>query len=202
MEKQEIVFREVSCAFIENGRTNFTQLELSKRLELSLSIVNKAVRNLSDINAVRIKQRSFDVIALDRLLLYWATHRTLKKDTIYQTRVDMSVRDIEKTMPDGIAFTGYTAYRLLFKEAPADYSEVYLYAGKDILYGIKRRFAAHEGVPNVIVLKCDTVLENAIDGHKLKNSSVCAAQLFVDLWNMNQWYSKDFVDALARRVGI
>jgi hypothetical protein len=201
MERREIIFREVGCAYIE-GRTNFTQLELSRTLGLSLSIVNKAIRDLSDINAVRIKQRSFDIIAYDRLLLYWATHRNLKKDIIYRTRADMQVRDIERNMPENIAFTGYTAYKLLFKETPADYSEVYLYATNNSVSELKRRFPQRDGVPNLIVLKCDPDLENRIMGRRLVNSSVCPSQLFSDLWNMNEWYSKDFVDALSKRVGI
>ncbi len=201
MNKQEIVFRKIGCSCIE-GRSSFTQLELSKELDVSLSIVNAAVTNLKDINAVRVKQRSLDVIALDRLLLYWATHRNLKKDIVYQTRANAPVKEIERNMPNGIAFTGYTGYRLVFNEAPADYSEVYLYATEESLKEIKRRFEPNDRIPNVIVLRCDSDLETAIKRHRLKASSVCPAQLFADLWNMNQWYAKDFVDALSKRLGI
>ena len=201
MNRREIVFRTIACGYIE-GKRSFTQLEISKDLGVSLSIVNGAVTGLEGINAVRVKPRSFEVVALDRLLLYWATHRNLKKDIVYQTRADMPTKGIEKGMPDGVAFTGYTAYRFLFNEAPADYSEVYLYATEDGLKEIKRRFSTNSKIPNIIVLKCDGEMEKAIKEHKLKASSVCTAQLFVDLWNMNQWYAKDFVDALSRRLGI
>ena len=202
MEKQEIVFRYLSDAFIGEGLSSFTQLSLSKELGLSLSVVNKAVRNLSDINAARVKNRSFDVIALDRLLLYWATHRSLKKDIIYKTRVDLPIRAIERQMPDKIAFTGYTAYKLLFKETPADYSEVYLYVTESSLAEVKRRFPQRNGVSNMIAIRCDSDLDDKINSRKLRGSSVSPAQLFVDLWNMNEWYSKDFIDALSKRVGI
>jgi hypothetical protein len=111
------------------------------------------VTSLRDINAVRVKQRSFEVTALDRLLLYWATHRSLKKDIVYQTRADAQVKDIERGMPNEIAFTGYTAYKFLFNEVPADYSEVYVYATDNGLKEVKRRFGANGKIPNVIVRK-------------------------------------------------
>ncbi|MGI0141368.1 MAG: hypothetical protein ACREBF_01810 [Candidatus Micrarchaeales archaeon] len=201
MNGQETVYRRIACGFLD-GEGSFTQLSLSKSLGLSLSTVNAAVVNLRDISAVRVKQRSFEVVAFDRLLLYWATHRLLKKDIIYQTRVDMPVREIERSMPQEIAFTGYTAYRLIFKEAPADYSEVYVYATEPGLSIVKKRFPKNDKIPNVVVLKCDGNLKNAIEQGKLKHSSVCEAQVFVDLWNMGEWYAKDYVDALAKRVGI
>lgn len=199
MNRQDIVFRAIGCSYID-GKRSFTQLGLSNELRVSLSIVNGAIGNLKEIGAVRVKSRSFDVVALDRLLLYWATHRSLKKDIVYQTRANLSVKDIERSMPEGIAFTGYSGYRSLFKETPADYSEVYLYATDDGLKEIKKRFESNDKISNIIVLKCDSNLETAIKEHRLKNSSVCAAQLFVDLWNMNQWYAKDFVDALSKRL--
>ncbi len=202
MNKKEIVFRRLSCGYIDDGRRSFTQLDLSRELGVSLSIVNAAVTSLRDVNAVRVKQRSLEIMSLDRLLLYWATHRSLRKDIVYQIGVQAPALEIEKSMPGGIAFTGYTAYRFLFKEAPADYSEVYLYAGDDALAEIKSRFPPGKRAPNLFVLKCDSDLEKSINGRKLKNSSVCEAQLFVDLWNMNEWYAKDYVDALSKRLGI
>lgn len=201
MNKQEIVFRQIGCGYI-SGKRSFTQSGLSKEAGLSLSIVNAAVTRLSEINAVHVKRRSFEVIALDRLLLYWATHRSIKKDIIYQTRADMPVREIERGMPEGIAFTGYTAYRLLFRDVPADYSEVYLYATPTALDTIKRRFEPNDKIPNVIVLRSDSGLQKMIDMKQNGHSSVCEAQLFVDLWNMNQWYAKDYTDALMERLGI
>jgi hypothetical protein len=201
MKKQEIVFREICCGYTE-GRRSFTQLELARTLGLSLSTVNAALSNLRDISAVRIMQRSFEIIALDRLLLYWATHRNLKNDIIYETRADAPVKEIERNMPGGVAFTAYTAYRALFGESVADYSEVYVYATAEGLSEIKRRFGPSRKIANIIVLEADAVLGAAMAGHKLKRSSVCEAQVFVDLWNAGEWYAKDYVDALSARLGI
>ncbi len=194
-----MVFREIGCSFIE-GKSRFTQLEISKKLGLSLSIVNGALKNLSEINAVKIMPKGFEIVAFDRMLLYWATHRNLKKDIIYSTRAEAKVTDIEKSMPSGIAFTGYTAYKFLFEEVPADYSEVYLYATTEALEEIKTRFAQNSKRPNVFVLKCAADMENPIIHKRLKKMCVCGAQLFADLWNMEEWYAKDFADALYARL--
>jgi hypothetical protein len=201
MKQQEMVYRHIACAYIDGVR-KLTQLGTAEALELPLSTVNGAVRNLEAINAIRIGKRSFEVLDLGRLLLYWATKRKPDSDIAYQTRVDEPVKDIEGSMPDDIAFTCYSAYRLLFKDAPADYSEVYVYATDQSLGEIMRRFRGREGPPNITVFRADRVLETEIASKRLRHSSVCTAQLFVDLWNVKVWYAKDFTDALARRLGI
>ncbi|MDG7038676.1 MAG: hypothetical protein JRN37_05925 [Nitrososphaerota archaeon] len=201
MHMKEVVIREIACEYLEGGR-NFTQLMLSRQLNLSLSLVNSAVRALSEISSVRVAQRGFEVISLNRLLLYWATHRQLSRDIVFTTRVALPVRDLERSMPDEIAFTGYTAYRFLYDEAPADYSEVYVYATVEGTSEIRRRFEPNGKVPNLTVMKADPNMEDAIRNHRLNKSSVCPAQLFVDLWNMKEWYARDYTDSLSRRLGI
>lgn len=201
MKKQEVVYKHIACGYI-NGQNKFTQLELADSLGLSLSTINNAISNLEAINAVRVNKRNFEIIAFDRLLLFWATKRRLENDIIYKTRVDASIKDIENRMPDDIAFTCYTAYKLLFKDVPADYSEVYVYATDESLKEIKNRFKSKTGPENLIVLKTDDELKSAIIGKRLKHSSVCEAQLFVDLWNLKAWYAKDFINALEKRLGI
>jgi hypothetical protein len=201
MKKQEIIFRSIACAYM-SGKRKFTQLELSNSLGLSLSVVNGAVRSLEEINAVRVGRRSFEVITLDRLLLYWATKRRLSNDIVYQTRIEEPVKEIEGSMPDEVAFTCYTAYKMLFRDVPADYSEVYVYAAEDSLDRIMSRFKKKEGPANVIVLSADDDLQRSITEKKLAHSSVCEAQIFVDLWNLKSWYAKDFIDAIQKRLGI
>jgi hypothetical protein len=201
MKKQETVYREIGCTYIE-GRRKFTQLELSRSLGLSLSTVNNAVSNLEAINAVSVSLRSFEVTSLPRLLLYWATKRKIESDVLYRTRAEEPVREIERNMPNEAAFTCYTAYKLTFNDAPADYSEVYAYATAEGTKEIIRRFRQKAGPPNLVVLKPDERLNMEIAAGKLKHSSVCTAQMFVDLWNLKEWYARDFVAALEKRLGI
>jgi len=198
MKKQELVYRALACRYIK-GENRFTQLGLSKELEISLSMINNVISKLESINAVRVALRSFSIVSLERLLLFWSTHRSLSNDIVYSTRVDMPVKGVEGGMPDGVAFTAYTAYKLTYRDVPADYGEVYMYATEELLYEVKQRFRRVEGTPNLFVLKADYLLTKEMENRKLVHSSVCMAQAFVDLWNIRTWYAKAFVDALNKR---
>ena len=199
MKKSDVVLREILCSYMD-GVNRFTQLYLSKKLGFSLSTVNASIKRLEEIGAVALKKRGFYMTDFYKALVFFATKRDLKRDVVYSTRINMSVRDIEKNLPDGVAFTAYTAYNLLFNEAPADYSEVYVYADAEALGEIKIRFKQEKGPPNLIVLKPDVKLLLDIKGKKLKRSCVCPAQLFSDLWNINTWYAKEYVKAFERMI--
>ena len=141
------------------------------------------------MNAVRIRKRGFDIIDVRKVLYYWASMRNVEKDIIYQTRVEEPVTKIEKQMPDNIVFTAYSAYKFKFENTPADYSEVYVYGTEEI----KKRFKPNNKIPNVFVLKKDNQIEKY-------GKSVTIASLFVDLWNLKQWYAKDFLKALEAKI--
>ena len=197
MKLNEILYREIAIDFL-NNKNKFTQKELSVRLGISLGNINKAVSNLQSINAVKIEKRSFNIIAFDKLLLYWATHRKLDKDIIYRSVSDLKVSEIENTMPNGIAFTAYTAYKKIYNTAPADYSEVFVYAVPDAVNIIKKRFQKQGKFPNIIVLNADKILSKRIINEKI--NAVPIPNLFVDLWNIRTWYAKEFIDALSKNI--
>jgi DNA-binding transcriptional regulator YhcF (GntR family) len=196
MKLYEIFYREVATDYL-SGRNSFTQKELSNRLGISIGNINKALKALEAVNAVRITSRSFSIIAIDRLLLYWAAHRKLNKDIVYKAFSDMRVSEIEASMPNGTAFTAYTAYKKIYKSTPADYSEVYVYATESALNEIERRFTRKNGAYNIFVLKADPVLAG-----RIKNSVAVAPlpNAFVDLWNIRTWYAKEFTDALSKKL--
>lgn len=194
-----MLYREISSDYMK-GINRFTQLELSKRLSISLSTVNAALMNVSRINAVTINNRSFSIIAFDRLLFYWATHRNIAKDTCCNITVNAGINEIESSMPKGIAYTAYTAYKNTYSDAPADYSEVYVYATKEAIGDIKRRFPETKGTSSIVVLNADSALERRIDAGNLENTSVPISQVFVDLWNIRTWYAKEFSDALSKKI--
>lgn len=181
MTKAESVYREILYQAMEKNNRTLTQSYLAKALKLSLSTVNLAVKHLVKMNAVRVKNRSFDVIDVKKILYYWASVRNLEKDIIYQTRVDKEIRKIESEMPPDTVYTAYSGYRFMFKDAAADYSEVYVYC--DDLAEIKKRFPPNNNQPNMFVLKN-------------KPEKLTIAQLFVDLWNLKEWYAKDFLKEL------
>ncbi len=197
MKLYEVVYREIADMFLK-GNNTFTQKELSEKLEISIGNINKSIKKLESINAVKIEARSFSIIALDKVMLYWATHRTLDKDIVYRGFSDLNINEIEASMPNGIAFTAYTAYKKSFRSIPAEYSEIYLYATEDAIENIKKRFPKQSKFPNIFVLKADKILSHKILNEKV--NSVSIPNIFVDLWNIRTWYAKEFVDLLSKNL--
>ncbi|MFP4046070.1 MAG: helix-turn-helix domain-containing protein [Candidatus Aenigmatarchaeota archaeon] len=173
------------CLKLMEGE-EFTQASLSENLGVSLSTVNRTVKKLERMGAVDIKTRGLEVLDKEKILMYLASIRDPHRDIIYRTRVEKEVMEIEKNMPGGIDFTAYTAYRLKYNDVPADYSEVYVYADEEGLEEIKTRFPEKKGPKNLIVLK--------------KEIGVSPALIFADLWNLREWYSKEFVGDLRDRI--
>ena len=190
MKKIEIVYREMLFNAIEKEKKSLTQSYLAQTLDISLSTVNLALKPLARMNAVRIKKMGFDMIDIKKLIYYWASIRNVEKDIIYKTRVEAPVREIEKEMPDDAVFTAFSAYKLKFKDVPADYSEVYVYGGENI----RKRFRENKGSPNLFVLKKGNAAERY-------GKTATIANLFVDLWNLKQWYANDFLKSLEAKIG-
>ena len=79
MKKYERVYREILIGIL-NKKERFTQLELSKKCYVSISTVNKVLKNLSDMGAVEIFPMQFRVLDASKILLYWAAKRNIHKD--------------------------------------------------------------------------------------------------------------------------
>jgi len=187
MKKIEQIYREILHQSIEEKNRKLTQKYLSKTLNVSLSTVNYALSPLRDMGSIEIKQRNFNIIEPKKILYYWASIRNINNDVIFKTRVNNTITAIEKSMPPKIIFTAYSAYKFIFKETPADYSEIYVYA--DNLNEIKRRFQLSKNHPNLFVLKKDNNLKK-----------LTLANLFVDLWNLKEWYARDFLKTLEAKI--
>jgi len=187
MKRIEEIYREMLFQSMEKNNSTLTQSYLAKALDASLSVVNLALNPLRNMNAVKIKQRSFDIIDKKKLLFYWASIRNLEKDIIYKTRVEKPVRTIESEMPSDIIYAAYSAYKFKFKDVPADYSEVYVYS--DNIGEIEKRFPKNDKAPNLFVLKKDKNMKN-----------MAIANIFVDLWNIKEWYAKDFLKAMEAKL--
>jgi len=196
MKKIEVVYREILYRAVEKKEFNLTQSELSKKLNISLSIINLAVKKLSSLGAVKIQQRSFHVLDIKKILYLWASVRNLEKDIIFHVRLEVPVREIERILPN-ILYTAYSAYKFRFNDAPADYSEVYVYADENETETIKKRISNFRVLkinPNFFVLKKDPFLN--------LYKEIPLVQIFVDLWNLREWYAKDFITALENKIKI
>ncbi len=189
MKKSEYVYRELLFSAIEKGNKNLTQLSLSKYLKISLSTVNNAIKPLIKMNAVNVKLRSLEIIDIKKILYYWASIRNIEKDIIFKTRIDKPVKNIEAEVTSDSVFGAYSAYKYKFKDVPADYSEVYIYSND--VEEIKKRFPENNKTPNLFILKKDDFM---------KEKTTTIAHTFVDLWNLKEWYAKDFLKALEEKI--
>lgn len=195
MKKIEQVFREILYQAMEKGNKKMTQLELSKNLGFSLSTINLALKKLEKINAVKIGKMNFIVIDVKKIIYYWASVRDLEKEIIWKARIEMPVREIERAMPE-VVWGSYGAYKFKFNDVPADYSEVYVYCDEDGMEKIKNRFKVSKKEYknfNLFVLMADKNMRRY-------NKTCTIGQLFADLWNLRQWYAKDFLTALENKI--
>jgi DNA-binding transcriptional MocR family regulator len=193
MNKKEIIWREILFQVIENKKTEFTQKNLAQKYEFSLSTVFNALKTPRASGCLEASGRGFKVLDVEKWLYLWATFRNLKKDIVYQTHVEKGVKEIEREMPPDVIFSTFSAYLKKYKDAPADYDKVYIYSDKEKLKKIKSRFPFKKGYPNLIVISADIWLKNFG-----KITPDC--QTFVDLWNLPEWYAKDFLNALKEKI--
>lgn len=205
MKKIEIIWRELlfqamekkKRPFGDTGR-HFTQKELAEKFGFSTSTVFQALKTPRKMGAVRVTGRFFILEDPEKLLYHWASVRDLKKEIIFSGRVNLPILEIEGRMPPDIVFGGFSAARQILTEPPADYDKVYVYAKNTD--PVKKRFELEEDLPigrqgreNLTVIKADDFL-----GSYGQRTTI--SQTFVDLWNLPDWYAKEFVKALKEKV--
>lgn len=195
MNKKEQIWRFILQKAINGRQFEFTQKDIAATLKISLSTVFNALKIPRLQGAVKVTGRNFSLVDMEKLLYIWATQRNIEKEIIYQTHNDAGAKEIEGMMPAGVIFAAYSAYRQKYGEAPADYDKVYVYAGKSVLEEIKKRFPKRPGEANLFVFKSDAALE-------MYGSIAPESQIFSDLWNLKDWYAKDFLNRLKEKLVI
>lgn len=193
MTKKEIIWREILHQALENKKFEFTQKELAQKFNVSLSTVFNALRVPRQTGAIKVGARNFKIQDAEKFLYLWSTQRNLDKEIIYQTNVALGPREMEGAMPEGVIFAGYSAYSQKYGEAPADYDKVFIYANRRQADEIKKRFPFKKGYINLIILKSDPHL-------KQFGFTTPDVQTFADLWNLQEWYAKEFLNALKRKM--
>ena len=191
MKKIEIIWRELLFQVMEKKSRQFTQKELAAKFGFSTSTVFQALKIPRKMGAVRVTGRFFILEDPEKLLYHWASFRDLKKDIILAGRVELPVFEIEGRVPPDVVFTGYSAARQILVEPPADYDKVYLYTQN--IEEIKKRFKFEKGRENLIALKGDRFLSNY-------GPVTTLSQTFVDLWNLSDWYAKEYVRSLKEKI--
>lgn len=190
MNKIEMIWREILFQAIEKKNYKFMQKDLAKKFGFSTSTIFQALKVPRKMGAVEVRGRFFTLEDAEKILYHWASARNLEKDIIFRGRVEMNAFEIEGNIPPDSIFAGYSAARMLLSDSPSDYDKVYLYGDSE---EIKKRFKFTKGEPNLFVLKKDEFMGNY-------GQTTTLAQTFVDLWNIKEWYAKEFTKALKEKI--
>lgn len=191
MRKIETIWREILFSALEEGERRFEQKKLALKFGFSTSTVFQALKIPRQMGAVRVTGRFFILEDPEKLLYYWASVRNLEKDILASFRVGETALSVEGKMPPEVIFGAYSSARMVLETPPADYDKIYVYSNKPD--EIKERFLIQKGNPNLFVLKQDKFLVNY--GQK-----TCLAQTFVDLWNLKDWYAKEYTKAVKEKI--
>ncbi len=191
MKKIEAVYRDILHTFFTERKLLFRQKDLAEKLSCSVSTVFHALEAPRRIGAIRVTGRNFSLTDAEKLLTYWATRRNLSRDVLYETHAPGSAAQREGLMPPEIIFGACSAYRMLFGETPADYEKVIVYAAS--ADPVRARFPKLKGPANIMALQADPLLASY-------GATTPPVQIFVDLWNLPDWYAQDFRKALWRRL--
>jgi len=194
MRKIETIWHYILWTALEKNKYKHTQKELSELFGYSLSTVNLAIQGPSNIGAVKKTAKFFTLSDFKKLLFYYASNRNLINDIIYEAALDMPVAEIEGLVPSQSIYSCYSAAKRLLKEPPADYSKVYIYLEEMYLPEIIKRFGKPSSKsPNFFVLKIHETM-------KRYGNITTVPQTFVDIWNLGDWYSRDFISALEDKI--
>ena len=195
MKKIEMIWREILYQILEKKNNRFIQKDLAARFSFSTSTVFQALLPLRQMGAVRVSGRDFRLEDPEKLLYYWASFRDFSREIIYQTRVSLPMNEIEGRMLPEAVFGGFSAYRFRYSDTPADYDRVvvYLKDKQSLLEEAKQRYPGQKGTTNLLILKADPFLS-------IYGQLTTIAQTFVDLWNLPEWYAKEYVKALKEKI--
>lgn len=193
MIKKEIIWREILYQATEKKQIKFQQKELARKFGFSLSTIFNALKAPRGVGAIEVTGRDFRMRDAEKFLYLWATNRNVGKDIIYKTHTNKSVREMEGEALPKIIFGAYSAYTKKYRDAPADYDKVYFYADEKDLPEVIKRFPKSKGYENLIIIKKDSFLKDYGD-------ITPDVQTFADLWNLSDWYAREFLKALKNKL--
>lgn len=196
MKKTETIWHHLLFSALAEKRFKHTQQELAGKFGYSLSTIHHALIIPSQSGAVRKEAKYFVLQDFQKLLYLWASTRRLEKDIIYQTRVSEPVSQIEGLIPPPGIYAAYSAARKILGEPPADYDKIYFYLKKELLPQAQQRFPppGKKEASNLFVLEMPEAMPSY-------GPVTTLPQTFVDLWNLKEWYAKDFLAVLETKIG-
>ena len=197
MLKIETIWHHLLNEALEKGQTSYTQQDLARKFGYSISTIHHALVIPTELGAIKKSGKSFALADFQKLLYYWAGSRRLEKDIIFSCYVDKDVRQIESLVYPESVFACYSAYRMRYTEPAGDYSKVYIYSNDIDKQKIYRRMEVdledREKNPNFYILKKTAGMD---DFGKITT----LPQTFVDIWNLPDWYSGEFISQLKEKI--
>ncbi|MEM2954099.1 MAG: hypothetical protein QXU21_07515 [Candidatus Bathyarchaeia archaeon] len=181
MWKFERIYRELLlCTF--RGVSSVRQVDVALACGLSIGLVNKTVKKLEEAMAVEATRSGVRILSPARLLNLWATERNIKRDVWQCFRVD-HIDEIEKSLPQSVVLSGFSAWALVSGRRPAEYDQLWFYVSNrdefDFWFShVKGK--ARKTNPNVFALYAD-------DNHLFRTSQkgvVCLPQIYVDIYSI------------------
>jgi len=197
MLKIETIWHYLLYEALEKSRTTFTQQDLAGEFGFSTSTVHHALDIPTRLGAIRKTGKGFGLENFQKLLYYWASARRLERDIIFSCYIDKDVRQIEALVPAEAIYACYSAYRMKYQEPAGDYSKVHIYLDKVVKQELLARMDVgrvdKDKEPNFFVLKKSPDMEKY-------GTITTIPQTFVDIWNMSDWYSGEFITQLKDKM--
>lgn len=194
MRKIETLWHHLLHTAVTDRVYKHTQKELAAQFGYSTSTVHHALAVPTELGAIRKAGKFFVLEDALKLLYYWASVRNLAGDLLSQTSLDAPVKEIEGlALPESI-YGCYTAATHWLGEPPTDYDKVYFYIRPADARAFRERFPkVSTDYPNVFALR----LAEPMRHH---GSYTTLPQTFVDIWNLRDWYGRDFTQALEQQI--
>lgn len=194
MKKIETIWHHLLYLAWTEKRYKHTQQEIANHFHYSLSTVNHALKVPAGLGAVRKESKFFVLQDARKLLYYWASVRSLPSDLIYTTYSELPRSEREGGVVPSAIYAAYSAAKQILGEPPADYDKVYFYLPPGDVPELKKRFPKNSARPdNLFVLKMHPTLSEY-------GPFTTPLQTFVDIWNLSDWYARDFTQALEEKL--
>ncbi len=194
MKKIETIWHHILFEAINHRVFRHTQQDLARQFDYSLSTIHHSLIKPTKIGAIRKESKFFILEDSIKLLYYWASIRNVHKSILYQTRMDVPIREREGLLLPSSIYACYSAASKHLTEPPADYTQLYFYESSEHLKEVEQRFPKNEShEPNVFVFK----KEDWMDKY---GQITTLPQTFVDIWNLKDWYAKDFTMKLEEKI--
>jgi len=180
--KFERIYRELLLNSL-NEVSLVHQEYIASKCQVSLGLVNKTVKKLTEAQAIEATRTGVRVLSPARLLNLWAAERNLNKDTWQSFRLD-PITETEKDLPKDTLLTAFSAWYKTSSRRPAEYDRLYFYVTNKENFNQwlnYRKQKTRNVNPNTFAL--------FVEDNQLTQTSekgiVCIPQIYVDIYSIN-----------------